>query len=205
MSKQGVQSSVASIHSIYIQKWIYLIMMVLVLVGAFNWGLVGFFGFNLVQWIGSFLPRRGGNILVNIVYVLVGISAVFLMMDRNVYLPFLGEAVFPCDSLETRVPKGADMVVHVNVPAGSKVVYWASDEDQDQDKNLNTPVDNPWEAYGSYSNYGVCMANKKGEAELKVRKPVAYKVPTGRLLGEHVHYRYCRGSGMMSEVHTVMV
>lgn len=204
MSSEGIQSSVASIHSIYIQKWIYLIMMLLVLVGAFNWGLVGLFGFNLVQSIGSFLPRRGANILVNLVYVLVGFSALFLMMDRNVYLPFLGEAVFPCDSLETHVPKGADMAVRVNVPPNSKVIYWASD-DVDTGVGRDAIVENPWKAYGKYTNYGVCMANENGQAELKVRKPIAYKVPTGRLLGEHIHYRYCRGSGMMSEVHTIMV
>ena len=91
MSKQGVQSSITSIHNIYLQKWIYLIMMLLVLIGAGNWGLIGVFGFNLVQWVTSFLSRNNQKMVVRFIYILVGVSAVWLAMDRNVYLPFLGK------------------------------------------------------------------------------------------------------------------
>jgi uncharacterized membrane protein YuzA (DUF378 family) len=48
---------------------------VLVLVGALNWGLVGAFGFDLVAAIFG-----GGSILARIVYVLVGVSAVMLIL-----------------------------------------------------------------------------------------------------------------------------
>ena len=46
----------------------------LVLVGALNWGLVGVFNFNLVESLG--LPSG----VVQMVYVLVGLSAVYLAM-----------------------------------------------------------------------------------------------------------------------------
>ena len=46
----------------------------LVWVGAINWGLVGIFDFNLVEAILGSLPT-----VERIVYVLVGVSAVFML------------------------------------------------------------------------------------------------------------------------------
>ncbi len=44
----------------------------LVFVGALNWGLVGFFDFNLVSFLfGS------GTLLERVVYILVGLSALY--------------------------------------------------------------------------------------------------------------------------------
>jgi uncharacterized membrane protein YuzA (DUF378 family) len=46
-----------------------LVAMILVIVGALNWGLVGLLSFNLVTVLLGWLP-----LLVNIVYVLVGVA-----------------------------------------------------------------------------------------------------------------------------------
>lgn len=48
---------------------------VLVLVGALNWGLVGAFEFNLVETLFGDMTT-----LSRIVYVLVGVSAVYLVL-----------------------------------------------------------------------------------------------------------------------------
>ena len=42
----------------------------LVLIGAINWGLVGLFGFNLVEVL------FGESILTQLIYILVGLSAI---------------------------------------------------------------------------------------------------------------------------------
>lgn len=52
------------------------IAMILVIVGAINWGLVGLFGFNLVEML-SF----GSEILERTIYVLVGASAIPGLVD----------------------------------------------------------------------------------------------------------------------------
>jgi uncharacterized protein len=49
---------------------------VLVIIGALNWGLVGFFNFNLVTAIFGSLTW-----LVNVIYDLVGLSAVLLIFS----------------------------------------------------------------------------------------------------------------------------
>lgn len=54
-------------------KWLHIIGFVLVIVGALNWGLVGLFNFNLVTAIFGMWPS-----LVMLIYVLVGISAVYI-------------------------------------------------------------------------------------------------------------------------------
>lgn len=49
---------------------------ILVLVGALNWGLVGIFQFNLVQWI-----TMGFNGWAIAIYVLVLLSAIWLVIS----------------------------------------------------------------------------------------------------------------------------
>lgn len=49
-----------------------IIAMILVLIGGLNWGLVGAFGFDLVAAIFG-----AGSIISDIVYILVGISAIY--------------------------------------------------------------------------------------------------------------------------------
>jgi uncharacterized membrane protein YuzA (DUF378 family) len=49
------------------------IALVLVIIGGLNWGLVGLFKFDLVATI------FGDSIIATVVYVLVGISAIYLI------------------------------------------------------------------------------------------------------------------------------
>lgn len=55
-------------------KWLHIVAFLLVIVGGLNWGLVGLFQFNLVNYIFGAWP-----VLENIIYVLVGLSAVYLL------------------------------------------------------------------------------------------------------------------------------
>jgi len=50
------------------------IALVLVIIGGLNWGLVGLFGLDLVQWLLGSIA-----ILAKIVYILVGLSALWLI------------------------------------------------------------------------------------------------------------------------------
>jgi uncharacterized membrane protein YuzA (DUF378 family) len=54
-------------------KIIGVIALVLVLIGGLNWGLVGFFEYNLVEGLFGV-----GTMLTRIIYDLVGLSAVYL-------------------------------------------------------------------------------------------------------------------------------
>ena len=58
-------------------KNLHMVTFALVLVGALNWGLVGLFGFNLVQAVLGSWPS-----VENLVYILVGLSAVYVAVTH---------------------------------------------------------------------------------------------------------------------------
>jgi uncharacterized membrane protein YuzA (DUF378 family) len=178
---------------VYYEKMIQKTAIFLVIVGAINWGLIGMNKINLVERIfgkGSMIPR--------IIYILVGISALTLAFNRDTYLPFLGESVFPCSVLPDQVPSGATRSVQVRVEPGSKVVYWATEPSEN-----NGTVPDFTEAYRQYQNAGVATADDSGMATLKVREPQSYTVPWKGTLEPHVHFRVCGPTGFIGRIKTV--
>lgn len=176
---------------------IHMILVALVLLGSINWGVIGVFNKDLTQFF-THGTRR-------IIYIVIGCAGLFLALERNTYLPFLGATVYPCSSLVDSVPKNADTIVKVSVPPGSKVVYWASEPVNEELKTLK----DPWSAYNKFENTGIATASEVGEATLTFRKPQPYKVAgvvVDKVLASHVHYRYCTGKGgILSEVKTVFL
>jgi uncharacterized membrane protein YuzA (DUF378 family) len=63
-------------------KALHAVAFILVIVGGLNWLLVGAFDFNLVTYLVSFLGSFG-SILEKIVYILVGLSAVYLVVTHK--------------------------------------------------------------------------------------------------------------------------
>ncbi len=53
-------------------KVLNIIALLLIIIGAINWGLVGLFNFNLVDFLFS-----AGSILTKLIYILVGISGLY--------------------------------------------------------------------------------------------------------------------------------
>jgi uncharacterized membrane protein YuzA (DUF378 family) len=168
------------------------IAIVLLVVGALNWGLIGCCRMNLVERLlgkGTFLARA--------VYVLVGIAALTVMFNRDTYLPFLGESVFPCAVLSDQVPPGATRAVTVTVKPGAKVAYWASEPGEGT---------GDWkEAYRGFQNAGVATADVNGLATLKVREPQAYTVPWKGKIQPHIHFRVCDQTGFVGRIKTVFL
>jgi hypothetical protein len=55
-------------------KNVYMAALVLIVIGGINWGLVGFFGYNLVDALFG-----AGSALARVVYALVGFSALYVL------------------------------------------------------------------------------------------------------------------------------
>jgi uncharacterized membrane protein YuzA (DUF378 family) len=179
---------------LFLQKIIFKVAMVLVLVGALNWLSVGLFSTNVVE-------RLVGKTLSRGVYILVGVAALSMLFNRDTYLPFLGETVLPCTTIPERVPPGATKELRVPAPAGSKILYWAAEPAMEELKQIPD-----WQqAYNKYENAGVTTTDSTGIAILKVRNPQPYKVPLKGQLPPHVHFRICDGTGMLGRVKTVFV
>ena len=72
IKKNNERSRVAKATSYIIMKALDIIALVLVIIGAVNWGLIGIFGFDLVAAIFGQM-----SMLSRIVYTLVGISGLW--------------------------------------------------------------------------------------------------------------------------------
>lgn len=170
---------------------LHMIAIVLLLIGGILWGLQG------ANILSPFYLESQFK-YVKYVYLLVGLSALYLLFNRDTYLPFLGKTAFPCGLLKEEIkPEDADTAITIKTKPNSKVVYWASDT------NLTNANLGPKEAYNNYSNAGIALSDENGKATLEVRKPTRYTVPYNRLLQKHIHYRVCDGRGMLGKVQTV--
>lgn len=179
----------------YVKKFLFKIAMVLLIIGGLNWLLVGIFDFNLVS------SMFGNSTLATIIYILVGVSAIAIIFDRDTYLPFLGPMVAPCSVLENREPPGATKEIKVVVEPNVKIVYWAAEPASEKLEKINT-----WkQAYLDYQNAGVATSNGEGVAILKIREPQSYRVPIRGQLQPHIHYRVCGEAGWMGRINTVFV
>lgn len=180
----------------YVDAWIYKSAMILLVAGALNWLAVGVAGVNIVDTLFG-----GRGVLGRIVYVLVGLAALYVMFRRDFYLPFLGKSVVPCGGLKNHMPPGATEEVTVKVTPGAKVLYWGAEAATKKLEELND-----WRgAYLGFENAGVATADSTGTVVLRLRAPQPYTVPLKGRLESHVHYRVCGGDGMMSPVQTVFM
>lgn len=58
-------------------KALYMTAVVLVIIGGLNWGLIGFFDWNLVDALFG-----EGSALARIIYAVVGLAAVYMIIAR---------------------------------------------------------------------------------------------------------------------------
>ena len=179
----------------YYKKLLFKVSMILIIVGALNWLLIGLLDVNAVKVI------FGSGVVARIIYILVGLSAFGIMFDRDTYLPFLGPMVAPCSVLQDRVPPGATREVSVTVTPNTKVLYWAAEPASAKLEKINS-----WkEAYLKYDNAGVATSDVNGKVILKVREPQPYVVPMKGRLDPHVHYRICGDAGWMDRIRTIFI
>ena len=140
------------------------------------------------------------NPLTYIIYFTIMLSIVYNIFRRDYYLPFLGNTVYPCNSLTLKTPENANVMRKVSdLRPNVNVVFWASESSEDK------VIDNPWDAYDTYSNAGVTISDSNGNATFMVRTPTPYKIPSGFVLDNHIHYRECIGKGILGPVKTLML
>ena len=189
----------------------HMVLIAIVLVGALNWGFHTF-GYNLVEMLNRFLSGvfKRRLPLDRVIYVVVAVSALILAVQRDTWLPFLGNSVLPGAVVPLKKNMG-DTTVDVKVMPGAKVAYWAAepetklDADGASEGNKADSVPLVRAAYDQFENSGVVVANDQGVATLVFNKGTSYIVPSGRKLESHVHYREFGEDGMMGPVKSVFI
>jgi len=78
-----------------------IISLILMIIGAINWGLIGFFGFNLVAFI--FGTSTAGIVVTRIIYALVGLAGVYGILMEYRLAEKTDDVCVPGDSGHVRV------------------------------------------------------------------------------------------------------
>lgn len=171
----------------------------LVFLGALNSG-TRLFNIDLVRMFGLFIKNNTGYNLSNVINAIITIAAIYiLIVDKNIWTPFLGDVILPCSLINKEPPKNYNIIKVIQTTPNTKIMYWASLE--------NKHGQQVWNAYGDYSNSGVVYSDEHGKAVLKLREPSEYIIPTGDKLSKHLHYRECpskdKAESMLSPLKTI--
>ncbi len=183
--------------------WVKMLMKVVMIIGALNWGSIGLTGTNLVE---QFLPQRNFQ---RVVYLLVGLAGLFCLWMLVRKMTGGGgckkRMLFSPSLLPTRLIGDSELEgegvqqLPIQVQPGQKVIYWAAAEDEDADPQT---VQEVHQAYGDGQNSGSTVADEQGRAVLKFHVPQAYTVRS-KMKKPHVHYRLVLGPNMLGPVMTM--
>lgn len=183
-----------------LKAYTYLVLKIIVLFGALNWGLIAINkNYNLVEIMTLIFPNSHQQLIQRIVYMIIFLSAVYVMIHRKTYLPFLDISVVPVNRfLSESKQKDFELEIVINAKGGSKVIYWASNKKITKDEKLSDHE----EAYGKFENSGISIVDNEGKAKLYVKCPQKYYVMHNKILPQHVHYRIVT-DGKLGEIKTV--
>lgn len=158
--------------------YILLLARLLLVLGGINYLFMATVNVNIFHYITSPVILRG-------IFLLIGVSAALFLFNRDYYLPFLGLTVMP---IATK--KSLDNVKNIKLsglPSKTTVIAWGA---QEGDKIF----DDPFKAYGDYTNTVIAQTNDAGEVTIELPCPAEYNVNKFGLLKQkldrHIHYRY---------------
>jgi uncharacterized membrane protein YuzA (DUF378 family) len=184
----------------YLRAKINMVLVAIVIIGALNWGTTAF-GYNLVEMLNNTINRTLGyqSNFDKIIYVIVALAAIKIAFNRNTWLPFLGYSAFPTQSFVPNKNNSiGNTIIKVNVKPNTRIAYWAALPKQTQEIPY---VD---DAYGKFENSGVVMSDINGVAELIILPGSEYRIPSGKVIDKHIHYRELDlPAGMMGRIETV--
>ncbi len=184
--------------------YLFYLCAILLVIGGLNWGLVGAFNVNLVKKINEL--TFNSILFENLIYIIVGIAAIYIGTNRNFYLPFLGDTVIATSLLKNQEAlPNSNVTIQVDGEGAENVIFWAAMPMTDLVENEHL---NKWDvAYGSFQNAGLARVIN-GKATLQFACPQKYcvnKFGMKKVIDKHVHYRLVYADGWISEVKTVMV
>lgn len=135
--------------------------------------------------------------------IILIILIIYISTFKEVFLPFLGSAVYPISLIPSEMYPGNTnfSIEHdFNYPDGTKIIYWAAIGLDD-----NHVFNNPNDAYGNYKNSGISVVNNF-KAVIHLHCPDKYKIPNGTVLDKHLHYRVALPNNpILSDVKTIYI
>lgn len=144
------------------------------------------------------------NLFIKFLSIILIFLIIYISTFKQTFLNFLGECAFPISLIpNVYFPSNTNYSIELelNAPNGTKIIYWASNNDIDKNKIF----DNPFDAYGNYENSGVAVVNNN-KVVINIRCPNKYKIPNGLILNQHIHYRIAYlNNPILSDVKTLKI
>lgn len=149
----------------------------LLVIGGLNYFFIASINVNIFQYINN-------KFILQLVFLLIGLSALWFVFNRDYYLPFLGPSVIPIGS--NKKFEKTTQIQLTNLPINTTVMVWGAQE------NIQT-YDNPYDAYGDYSNTIITKSDDTGKVTVSLPCPAEYyvnKFGFNKKIKRHIHYRY---------------
>jgi uncharacterized membrane protein YuzA (DUF378 family) len=140
-------------------------------------------------------------IVIKTIFVLIGLSALYFIFDRDFYLPFLGKCVIPVGPKKST--ENLKKIKLSGLPPNSYVLYWGAKPN----KSSTDVFTNPLDAYKDYSNSDIGKTDMNGDIIIELECPSEYivsKFGVPKKLNRHIHYRFelPEYKGIFSKVYT---
>jgi len=179
--------------------WVYIVLKVIVIIGALNWGLIAINPqYDFFELVSS--NSHNPDLVKKIIFAVISLSAVYILLQRKTYLPFLDISIAPISRfLNESKQKDFELELVIDAKGGEKVLYWAADKKSNEDTPDTTT---PNEAYNDYDNSGISIVDKEGKAKLYVKCPKKYFVMYNKILPQHLHYRVIT-KGILGPIKTI--
>jgi uncharacterized membrane protein YuzA (DUF378 family) len=163
--------------------------LVLVILGALNWGLTAVY-LNPLEKVSQLINVR----LDKVVYMFIALAALILMSTKSLWVPAVGDAVMPGELIPLKEIKDPDYTITVMVSPMAKIAYWAA-----KPYGEKTPATIPL----NFSTSGVTRADRQGIATLGIKKASGYYLEN-KYVPPNIHYRVINDQdGVLGPVKTI--
>jgi uncharacterized membrane protein YuzA (DUF378 family) len=185
-----------------------LLIKTIIIFNALNVGVIAFTGNNMLS---SLILNTNTQRIVNQLIGVAGLIALVMMVNwySNIdeykkdykYCSLFSESIIPSRVIKSCTPAGTEKVITIDIEPNTKIIYWATTKDIDNDPNT---LEDYKTAYGDGSNSGTCMSDDKGKAELRFDMPQGYTV-NNKEKKPHVHYRVFKDEMTLGPIQTIEV
>lgn len=184
-----------------INAHMYMIIKMIVIIGTINWGLIAINkNFDIIKNISNIFPLEYNENIQRALQIIFGLSALYIMLQRKTFLPFLDASVVPINKhIKEAKQKDTELEIIIDGEGGEKVIYWASKKEEKGSKMKDYK-----KAYDDYENSGISIVGKDGKAKLYIKCPQEYYVNINKIIPKHLHYRILR-NGILGEVKTINI
>jgi len=172
---------------LYVKNKQYLLLIFIVLLGSFNYGILGMTNINLINKLDIFSPYMS-----TFIYLTIALSAIYLLSSRQFMAPYMDNKLHPCDNIKDHIPNNINFSYKLKVPPNVLVIYWSNEYDN---LILNKDLE-PWNSFKNHLNAGVLRSNEYGNVVLKLNKKKTNNI---------IYYKYYNNIGFLSSLKRIYV